>query len=90
MTIGVFDGVHRGHRVILERALAAARTIGAEHGGRPLPVVVVTFDPHPSEVVRAGTHPAMLSTVAHRAELLEAAGAAGGPGPALLADAWPA
>ena len=71
VTIGVFDGVHRGHRVILARALAAARTLGAERGSGPLPVVVVTFDPHPSEVVRAGTHPAMLSTVAHRAELLE-------------------
>lgn len=77
VTVGVFDGVHRGHRVILERALAAARTIGAERHGDPPPVVVVTFDPHPSEVVRPGTHPAMLTTVAHRAELLTAAGAGG-------------
>ncbi len=76
VTIGVFDGVHEGHRVILDKALAAAAGSGAEPA-EPLPVVVVTFDPHPSEVVRAGSHPAMLSTVDHRAELLRAAGADG-------------
>ncbi len=68
VTIGVFDGVHRGHRVILERAA----TVAAERG---LPVVAVTFDPHPSEVVRPGSHPALLSTVAFRASLLAEAGA---------------
>ena len=75
VTIGVFDGVHRGHRVIVDRALAAARTAGATDAANRLPVVVVTFDPHPSEVVRPGTHPAMLSTLEHRVELLHAAGA---------------
>lgn len=72
VTIGVFDGVHRGHRAILQRAVAVARTASADG---PLPVVVVTFHPHPSEVVRAGTHPAMLATVERRAELLQQAGA---------------
>ena len=75
VTIGVFDGVHRGHRVIVDRALAAARTAGATEAANRLPVVVVTFDPHPSEVVRPGSHPAMLSTLEHRVELLRAAGA---------------
>jgi riboflavin kinase/FMN adenylyltransferase len=44
VSIGVFDGVHRGHRVILDRAAAAARELG-------VPAVVVTFDPHPAKVV---------------------------------------
>ncbi len=68
VTIGVFDGVHRGHQVILTEARDRADAHQA-------PLVVVTFDPHPSEVVRPGTHPAMLSTLAHRVALLRAAGA---------------
>lgn len=70
VTIGVFDGVHRGHRVLIERAVEAARSAG-------LPCVVITFDPHPAEVVRAGSHPAMLSTLRHRAELLRGIGVDG-------------
>ena len=45
-TIGVFDGVHRGHQRIIGRAEQMARA-------RHLPVVVITFDPHPDELVRA-------------------------------------
>ncbi len=71
VTIGVFDGVHLGHRQILDRACERAAAAGG------IPVVVVTFDPHPSEVVRPGSHPAMLATVDHRAELLRGAGADG-------------
>jgi riboflavin kinase / FMN adenylyltransferase len=63
VTIGVFDGVHRGHQRLVGQAVACGRELD-------LPVVVVTFDPHPSEVVRPGTHPAMLSTQKYRAELL--------------------
>jgi riboflavin kinase/FMN adenylyltransferase len=63
VTIGVFDGVHRGHRVIVARAAE----IAAERG---LPLVVVTFDPHPDEVVRPGSHPPLLCTPRFRAELL--------------------
>src|SRR5258708_29655541 len=39
------SGVHRGHQLIMRRAVTRARALG-------LPTVVVTFDPHPSEVVR--------------------------------------
>ncbi len=68
VTIGVFDGVHRGHRQIV----AAATSIAASRG---LPVVVVTFDPHPDEVVRPGSHPPLLCTPRYRAELLGRLGA---------------
>ena len=68
VTIGVFDGVHRGHQRIVERAAQA----GKERG---LPVVVITFDPHPDEVVRPGSHPPFLCSARRRAELLGGMGA---------------
>ena len=67
VTIGVFDGVHRGHQQIIGRAVERARSLGVAS-------VVLTFDPHPSEVVRPGTHPPMLSSQRYKAELLEALG----------------
>ena len=67
VTIGVFDGVHRGHQLIIGHAVARARALG-------VPAVVLTFDPHPSEVVRPGTHPPMLSSQRYKAELLEGLG----------------
>jgi riboflavin kinase/FMN adenylyltransferase len=68
VAIGVFDGVHYGHRAVVGKALAHARRLGA-------PIVVVTFDPHPDEVVRPGTHPSLLSTIDHRCALLAELGA---------------
>jgi riboflavin kinase / FMN adenylyltransferase len=67
LTIGVFDGVHRGHQEIIGRAVARARDSG-------LPAVVLTFDPHPSEVVRPGSHPPVLTPARRKAEILEALG----------------
>ena len=67
VTIGVFDGVHRGHQQIIGRAVARARELG-------VPSVVLTFDPHPSEVVRPGSHPPMLTSPTYKADLLEALG----------------
>lgn len=64
ISIGMFDGVHRGHRRIIEIALEKAR----ESGG---PSVVVTFDRHPMEIVRPGAHPLQLTTVAQKLRLLE-------------------
>ncbi|GII86429.1 riboflavin biosynthesis protein [Sphaerisporangium siamense] len=63
VTIGVFDGVHRGHQRMVRRAVALAEHLG-------LPSVVITFDPHPDEVVRPGSHPPRLTTARHRTELL--------------------
>lgn len=63
VSIGVFDGVHRGHRSIIGRAVELGRELAA-------PTVVLTFDPHPSDVVRPGTHPPLLSTIDQRCALL--------------------
>lgn len=68
VTIGVFDGVHRGHQRIVARAAELARALG-------LPTVIVTFDPHPDEVVRPGTHPPLLCSSRRRIELLAGLGA---------------
>ncbi|WP_026356510.1 bifunctional riboflavin kinase/FAD synthetase [Mycobacterium sp. 141] len=67
VTIGVFDGVHRGHAELISHAVKAARSRG-------IPVVLMTFDPHPMEVVFPGSHPAQLTTLARRAELIEELG----------------
>ena len=67
VTIGVFDGVHRGHQSIIGRAVHIARV-------RHLPVVVITFDPHPDEVVRQGSHPPDLTSARRLAELLAGLG----------------
>ena len=67
VTIGVFDGVHRGHAEIIGRAVARARERG-------IPSVLITFVPHPSEVVRPGTHPPVLTTIVRRGELVEELG----------------
>ncbi len=67
VTIGEFDGVHRGH----QRIVSGAREAAAELG---LPVVVVTFDPHPDEVVRPGSHPPLLCTARRRLQLLAGLG----------------
>jgi riboflavin kinase/FMN adenylyltransferase len=67
VTIGVFDGVHRGHQQIIGEAVKRAGALG-------VPSLVVTFDPHPSEVVRPGTHPAVLTEPARQAELIEELG----------------
>ncbi len=69
VTIGNFDGVHRGHQEVL----AHARTRAAELGG--LPVVALTFDPHPMRVLRPDHAPLMLSEPGQRAELLGQHGA---------------
>lgn len=69
VTIGAFDGVHRGHRVLLERTVAEARDV--------LMPVAVTFDPHPLTVIRPPLAPLLLTSVAHRLELFEELGLGG-------------
>jgi riboflavin kinase / FMN adenylyltransferase len=67
LTIGVFDGVHRGHAELIAHAVKSARARG-------VPTVLMTFDPHPMEVVFPGSHPAQLTTLTRRAELVEELG----------------
>lgn len=68
VTIGVFDGVHKGHQALISQTVRTARQRG-------LPSVVLTFDPHPTEVVRPGSHPAQLTTLERKAQLVEELGA---------------
>jgi riboflavin kinase/FMN adenylyltransferase len=68
VAIGVFDGVHLGHRQIIASAKKRAGELG-------LPLVVLTFEPHPTAVLAPDRQPAMLTTVSYRAELLLGAGA---------------
>jgi riboflavin kinase / FMN adenylyltransferase len=67
VTIGVYDGVHRGHVAVLRlvRELADARGLRA---------ACVTFDRHPAEVVRPQSAPRLLTTLEQRLELLDATG----------------
>jgi riboflavin kinase / FMN adenylyltransferase len=67
VTVGVFDGVHRGHRQVIRRTCETARELG-------LPAAVVTFDPHPLTVLRPAAAPVRLATLDHRLTLLAALG----------------
>ncbi len=69
LTVGTFDGVHRGHRILIDQVVAR-REVGL------LPVAV-TFDPHPMRVLRPELAPPMLASLPRRLELFEAAGLAG-------------
>ena len=64
VTVGMFDGVHRGHRKIIHIAHERARELS-------LRCVVFTFDRHPLEVLKAGKHPKLLSSSAQKLRLLE-------------------
>jgi len=62
-TVGTFDGVHRGHQLVLERLAARARLRG-------LPAVLVTFEPHPLEVVNPAAAPPLLTLGDEKSEVL--------------------
>src|SRR5256885_15143433 len=67
VTIGNFDGVHRGHARLVERLLAKARELGG-------PAVVFTFDPHPVRLLRPESAPPPLTWTDRKAELLNELG----------------
>ena len=67
MTIGNFDGVHRGHRVLIDRLLQLARTFGG-------PSIVFTFDPPPAAILAPQYLPPALTWMERRAEILHGLG----------------
>ncbi|NKB40711.1 MAG: hypothetical protein GKR86_06615, partial [Ilumatobacter sp.] len=67
VTIGAYDGVHRGHRGVIEHV----RRLAAERGCRS---AVVTFDRHPATVVRPSSAPLLLTGPEEKVELLKATG----------------
>jgi riboflavin kinase/FMN adenylyltransferase len=68
LTLGNFDGVHRGHQALVAEAARQARTLGR-------PAVAVTFDPHPLLLLRPAAFQPLLTTIEYRADLLHVAGA---------------
>jgi riboflavin kinase/FMN adenylyltransferase len=67
LTVGNFDGIHRGHQSMLQRLLAGARS-------RRLQSCVLTFEPHPREFFAAQTAPTRLTSLREKLELLAAQG----------------
>jgi riboflavin kinase/FMN adenylyltransferase len=67
VTVGFFDGVHVGHRAVVDTTVARARERGFRSVG-------ITFDRHPREVLTPGHEPRLLTTVERKASLIEASG----------------
>lgn len=67
LTIGNFDGVHLGHRAILDTVIARARAVDGE-------AVLYTFDPHPRKLLHPERAPDLLATMDQKVELLEEVG----------------
>lgn len=67
VTIGNFDGVHRGHHEVLERLVGLARQRGAA-------AVAISFDPHPAQVHRPGNCPPLIMGLADRIDALAETG----------------
>jgi riboflavin kinase/FMN adenylyltransferase len=66
LTVGNFDGIHRGHRAILDTVVARARAVRGD-------AVVYTFDPHPRKLLSPERAPRLLTTLEQKLELLAAA-----------------
>jgi riboflavin kinase / FMN adenylyltransferase len=67
ITIGTFDGVHAGHRIICKALVEEARKVNGES-------VIITFDPHPRKVVKPDQSLQLLNTIEEKIELLDSAG----------------
>ncbi len=67
LTVGNFDGVHLGHRAIVETVVDRAKALRGQ-------AVVYTFDPHPRKVLQPSRAPRLLTTLEQKIELLELAG----------------
>lgn len=67
VTVGTFDGVHRGHRDVIARITTRASELG-------LRSVLVTFDPHPLQVINPEAAPPLLTVGAERLEIVAESG----------------
>jgi riboflavin kinase/FMN adenylyltransferase len=67
VTVGTFDGVHRGHRDVIERLVRRAQTL-------KVPSVLVTFEPHPLEIVNPAAAPLLLTLHDEKLEVLAETG----------------
>jgi len=67
VAIGVFDGVHLGHRELIHRTMREARAIRGS-------AVVLTFDPHPARILRPESAPRLLTSTPHKQRLIAALG----------------
>ena len=67
ITVGTFDGVHRGHRDVVERLVARSRHL-------KIPSVLVPFEPHPLEIVNPAAAPLLLTTHDEKLEVLAETG----------------
>jgi len=67
VTIGAYDGVHKGHRAVIAHVQAEAKRLGCQG-------VVVTFDHHPASVVRPESAPKLLTDSDQKIELLAGTG----------------
>ena len=66
LTIGIFDGVHRGHLVLFDKVKERAKAIGGES-------VVMTFEPHPLKVMKSGNGPPLITPIKQKLELISTA-----------------
>ena len=67
VSVGNFDGVHRAHQAVLKEVVSRAQSIGAQS-------VAVTFDPHPTRILRPESAPTLITPLPQKIKLLEAAG----------------
>lgn len=67
LTIGSFDGVHHGHKAILNKVSSLANAIGGES-------ILITFDPHPRKIIQPGQHLGLLNAPSQKLELISRQG----------------
>jgi riboflavin kinase / FMN adenylyltransferase len=70
LAVGFFDGMHKGHRKVVQIAVNRARKIGGQ-------AWVLTFDPHPLNVLSPGAAPLLLTSIKHKGRLLDSSGVNG-------------
>ena len=73
VTIGNFDGVHRGHRMVIDAVIARASELSAA-GTQPARSIAVTFDPHPARVIYPEADIRLITPLDRKLELLAATG----------------